>query len=284
MLFALIARPQAATTKTIAPLPHRTPARQATQADVIVVGKVNQIEKEFSEATPNPGDMTKVIYHIAVVNISEGILGAKGLTSIRVGWQPLQVNPQGANIPRKGIPEATLTEGQEGVFFLLKHHEGDFYILIRYGQPLDKKAPDYESQLQSVKKIVKVIEDPVASLKAKEAGDRLFASAVLLHKYRTYVQTGGKMPVEQNIPAEQSKLILSAIAEAPWGKSEFYEGIQIGAPGLFQMLRVQANQFGFDPPKSMLGQDYQMAYGEYVKKWIKQNGDAYRIQRWVYEK
>jgi hypothetical protein len=292
LLACSTANSQIATTTARIAFVNQTPAQQAAHADVIVIGKVLEIEKEMTQASAHPSVKDKVDFHVAAIRISESIAGAKGLTSIRVGWQPAAPanipNPQGGGIRiRPPIrQQVALTEGQEGCFFLTKHHDGDFYVLVPSGQPLDAKAADFAKQLETVKKVLKIFEEPVKSLQANTAGDRLFAAAVLLQKYRTPLQQAdGKQAKMENVPAEESKLILKAISESEWGKFEQKEGIQVGAQQLFSMLGVGPDQNGFNPPQFMQGQqDFQAVYGKYVKKWLDENSDAYRVQRWVVEK
>jgi hypothetical protein len=273
---------------------NRTPTQQAMQADIIVVGKVTAIEKEMSKATQFPGAKDKVDYLVGVVKIGENIQSAKGLTTIRVGWQNVQNpgligNPGGPvkgpiRPPIRRAPQATLTEGQEACFFLSKHHDGDFYIMMQWGIPLDRKTADFDKQLDSVKKIVKIIDDPVSGLKTKDAAERQFAACMLLQRYRTYptnVGTKGQ-PRQEEIPAEISSLILKTMSEMEWGKFESREGLNIGVQNMFGFLGIQPGQFGFNPPKFTPNQsDFAKLYGEYVIKWIKENSDKYRIQKWA---
>lgn len=280
----VLARPAPA--RVIA-MPNRTGAQQALQAEAIVVGKVTEIEKEMSKGTPFPGAPEKVDYHVGVIKIGENVVGAKGLTNVRVGFLPA---PRGEPGPVGGgrrppfrPQQATLSEGQEGCFFLTKHHDGDFYVMQQFGLPLDKKAEDFGKQLETVKKTLKMVEEPVAALKAKDAAERQFAAAILIQKYRVYPpNVGNKQPTSENIPAEESKLILHTISEMDWAKFEQKEGIPVSAQNMFGLLGIQPGQQGFDPPKFQQGQnDYAKVYADYVQKWIKDNAEKYRIQKWV---
>src|SRR6516165_2740847 len=64
------------------------PGQLALQADVIVIGKVAEIEKDTVEVSAFPGAPKdqKQNYKIAVVKIDEAITGGKGLTQFRVGF------------------------------------------------------------------------------------------------------------------------------------------------------------------------------------------------------
>jgi hypothetical protein len=275
-------------------LPQSNPTQQAIQADVIVVGKVTEIEKEMSQASPFQGAQNKVDYHVGVIKISDSILGAKGLTTIRVGYLPapkIQLGPIGgpalAIQPIRRPPirqqQVTLTEGQEGCFFLFKHHDGDFYTMQNFSLPLDKKVADFDKKLDGVKKVVKMIDDPMSGLKAKDAADRQEAAHILIQRYRSYPpNVGAKQPKQDDIAADQSKLILQIMSEMEWGKFEQKDGFSIGVQNMFGMLGIQQGQQGFNPPKFQPGQnDYGKVYGEYVMKWIKDNSDKYHIQKWV---
>jgi hypothetical protein len=283
-------------------MPNRTPAQQAMTAEVIVVGKVVEIEKEMTKATSNPGVKDKVDYQVAVVKISEAIQGAKGLTTIRVGWMPtprlggpgapdalqpaVQPAIQPIGRPPFRQPQASLTDGQEGCFFLSKHHDGDFYVMQSMGMPLDKKAADFDKQLDTVKKVMKTFAAPVEALKAADEKDRVLAAWMLIQKYRIQpVNQTGKPLKQTEISAEESKLILDIIAKVEWQK--FDPTIGTSGQQMFGYLGVNPGQHGFNPPKfdpknPDHAQNYaKTIYPEAVKKWLEENRDKYRIQRWV---
>jgi len=275
-------------------MPNRTPAQQAMTAEVIIVGKVTEIEKEMTKATPGVGVKDKIDYHVGVIKISESIQGAKGLTTVRVGWQPTpklggpvpDLQPAVQQLPVRRPPfqqqQAFLTEGQEGCFFLTKHHDGDFYVMQQAGMPLDKKVADFEKQMTSVKKVMKVFEDPKTALKAKDASDRQFAANMLIQKYRNYpqVNTPNAKVVQEGIDAEESKLILETLSAMEWGKVDANgQGLQ----NIWYQIGIQPKD-GFVQPKFVQGQDFNKIMGEAVSKWLKDNAEKYRIQRWTVAK
>lgn len=272
-------------------MPNRTPAQQAMTAEVVIVGKVVEIEKEMTKASSNPGVKDKVDYHVAVVKISEAVQGAKGLTSIRVGWMPsprlggpapdVQIQP--VRRPPLQQAQVSLTEGQEGCFFLSKHHDGDFYVMQQWGSPLDKKAADFDKQLTSVKKLMKAFEDPKTALKAKDAAERQFTACMLIQKYRTYpqVNTPNAKVVQEPIDAEESKLILQALSEMEWGKFDPATGT--GLQNVWYQIGAQPKD-GWTQPKVVQGQNFQQVMGAAVSKWLKENAEKYRIQRHVIAK
>ena len=207
---------------------------QTLEANVIIVGKVADLEKELVNTSLNEfPNSPKFDFQVATIKISDNLLGAKGLTTIRVGWQhaaavapvnevppPVRPNLRPTIRPFRGAQIVALSEGQEGCFFLKKHHEADFYILVPNGRPIEKKAENFATELDQVKKIVKVFESPVAALKAKEAADRQLAANVLVRKYRMGVASVNGQPAKQEeISAEESKLILQIISEMEWNNT-----------------------------------------------------------------
>ncbi|MCE9532681.1 MAG: hypothetical protein K8T89_16410 [Planctomycetes bacterium] len=277
-------------------IPNRNPAQQAMTAEAVVVGKVTEIEKEVTKASLFPGAKDKVDYQVAVLKISESVLGAKGLTTIRVGTQVGALAPVQPNVPPNGQirirpaiapfpqPQVSLTEGQEGCFFLTKHHDGDFYVLQQGGLPLDKKAADFDKQLDSVKKLLKAFEDPKTALQAKDAADRQFAACMLVQKYRQYPQITMPTPttkvVQEPIDAEVSKLILKTLSEMDWANID-PSGANL--QNTFYQLGLQPKD-GWVQPKFVQGQDFNKMMGAAVKKWMTENADKYRIQRQVVSK
>ena len=95
-------------------------------------------------------------------------------------------------------------------------------LLLANGRLLDKKDATFARQLDVVKKAIKVLADPAAALKAKEATDRQFAAIVLVHKYRKYPRTNDSSAkvVQEPIDAEESNTIMQNLAETDWALKE----------------------------------------------------------------
>jgi hypothetical protein len=98
----------------------------------------------------------------------------------------------------------------------------------------------------------------------------LLAAAILIEDYRTY---RGPKAKQEPIAAEESKLILRALADADWKEPLAFTSLRPNATQLFQRLNVTAND-GFNAPK---GGNQQEA----IQMWLKRNADTYRIQRYV---
>jgi hypothetical protein len=182
------------------------------QTAVVVLGKVVNVEKDsvfINRYRGAPKDQ-KVEYKIATVRIEEPLIGGRGLTQFRVGF-PADASTA-ALPPLPGRGPLTLTVDQEGCFFLNPHNEGDFYVLAR--GPLIKSDKNYAKELEDVKKVAKILNDPVAALKAKDIEDRFRAASVLLERYRT--NRSGKSTLREAVPAEENNLILALMVELPW--------------------------------------------------------------------
>jgi hypothetical protein len=296
--FALAATAQS---KALMVVPAR-PGQTALLADVIVIGKVAEIEKETVEASAYPGAPKdqKQTYKIAVVKIDEAITGGKGLTQFRVGF------PEGAGVTtpapatraggagvairpalRPGRAPVTLAAGQEGCFFLVRHHDGDFYILAGNAAPLEKKDENYEKLLAEVKKTAKILDDPVAALKAKELNDRFQAAHTLLQHYQ--INRSGKPVERQAIPAEENKLILAIMLELPWQASNAApRPVTESLPPIRNTLwaMTQSEMVGFKPPTfngqaAVSPDDRKKAWEDATTAYLKDNADKIKLKGYV---
>jgi hypothetical protein len=127
-----------------------------------------------------------------------------------------------------------------------------------------------------------VLADPTKHLKAEKADDRFFAAATLLVKYRTYPE--GAADVDQvKVSAEESRLILKAIADAPdWGR-----------PGKFPMSATQlmnslalTDKDGWKSPMLRPGvaEDLNRLFKDAFAAWLDSAGKDYRITKMVAKK
>src|SRR5262249_2709733 len=83
-------------------------------ADTIIVGKVAAIEPTLTAALPDRKAAKKEHYQIVEVTVQEKLLGAKGLTRVKVGLQCAEFSlPRG---PKKIEPMVRLAQGQEACF------------------------------------------------------------------------------------------------------------------------------------------------------------------------
>ncbi|VTR98069.1 unnamed protein product [Gemmata massiliana] len=265
-----------------------TATEKLVRADAVVIGKVSAIEKELVSATPVPGAPDKLSYKIGVIKIETGLAGTANVTHIKVGFlPPAPVAPAPAGAPpgrpiRGGLPPINLTEGQEGLFYLTKHHSGDFYTISPMMPPTDAKAEDYKAQIEQVKKGLAVLADPVKALKSEKADDRAFAAHVLVNKYRAYPEGGGEVE-DAKVPAEESQLVLKAIAAGNW-KPDPNAKDAINFYQAFGMLGLNDDQDGWKYPMAKPGEDFTDKTKEAFVKWLDGPGKSYQINKFVKKK
>jgi hypothetical protein len=244
-------------------------------ADLIALGKVTAIEDEPVKAAPLvkiPGVTNKVTFRIAVVTIESPILGADKLERVRVAFAPPPAIK--SNMPRGGrLAIVPLAAGDEGCFFLHKHPDEPFYVASAAYDFLAKdKTKEFDKEIAQVKRCVRLLNDTKTGLGSKEADDRLLTATLLIYRYRTprhvYV---GKPPTEP-IPADESKRILTTLAEADWDQKEVSTE---GKPmGLFLRLGL-TREDGWVLPAEL------PRVAPAAKKWLHDHAAEYRIQRYL---
>ncbi|MFO0965242.1 MAG: hypothetical protein U0793_06610 [Gemmataceae bacterium] len=240
------------------PIPNRVAA-----ADVVIVGQVLHYEEKMVSAPTFPGSTTKADYKIAVINVRDPLIAPKGIKTVRIGFIPpppmVFVSP----------PPFQPALAQEGIFLLKKHGAADFYVAPLMLNFIDKKNPNFDKDVALIQRCAKIKADPKTSLKAKSADDRFLAAAVLLAGYRT--RTGPSDKTEP-IDAEQSKLILEALAGADWTPSTDFT--KLSPMMALHRLPLTAKD-GWTPPKDA------KAYPDYARQWLRDHAEKYRIERFV---
>ncbi len=78
-----------------------------------------------------------------------------------------------------------LKEGDHYVFFLTRHHAGNFYLMPFISPPVDAKGENRKAELDEVREGLATAADPMTALRVAKAEERAFAAAVLVTKYRT---------------------------------------------------------------------------------------------------
>jgi hypothetical protein len=247
-----------------------TPKQQFLLAQIVVIGKVADLEADLAKVDGQN-------YQIAGVKIAEDLYGGKGLTHVRVGFVPVVGGglPPGPRAFRAGF---NLAPNQECCFFLRKHPKADFFIYLSTGYPLDKRQENFEVDVKSFKEMARVCNEPIAALKAKDEGDRQRAACLLVLRYRSPIRNLNHKLVQEAIPAEESKLILQALASMEWGKVD-REGITT-LSNIFYNLEI-GERDGWKEPTPVEGQDFNKAVGAAVTKWLADNAEKYRIQRFT---
>ncbi len=253
------------------------PGQLAAQTAIVVVGKVIDVDMDLIELTPFRGaskDRT-VKYRIATVRIEDPLIGGRGLTQFRVGF-PVDAVPALPPLPGRG--SIVLTAGEEGCFFLNPHHQGDFYVQA-HGGPLIKNHKSYSEELEKIKKVAKIIDDPVTALRAKELDDRFNAAYVLLQRYHT--NRSGRSANLEPIPPEENKLILQLLVELPWQAKDTKPRPASSpvAPSRSNLwYTIQRDLIGFKAPGPM---DRTKIWEEATIAYLKSNMEKIKIKGFV---
>lgn len=256
--------------------------------DAVLLGRVIGFEPQDVEAAANPG-AAKMSYRIAIVQVNEVIRGIKpDVKQIRVGFPAPRANAPGVGggaagpaiqpLPfrpgRPGFGGMQLQMGQEGLFMLAKHHEGKFFLAPNYGQFVARQNnANFENEVKTVRKLAKFLDNPKAALKSKDAEDRFLAATMLVSQYRT----ARAFPVKQvPIDAEESKLILLALADGDWNMNRPRTGMTPNPFQVFYQLGITPKD-GWTPPNARNQQEIANA----MKTWLKENAGKFRIQKMV---
>ncbi|WP_157368892.1 hypothetical protein [Zavarzinella formosa] len=269
------------------PVPTK-PVTQAMQAGVIVLGKVAEIEKDTVWVAPyrGAGKEQNVAYKIAVLKIEDPLVGARGLTQLRVGFladSPAHVDPA---LPRTAVGvrrgnmagSVALTAEMDGLFMLVPHQTGDFYVIVINGDPLLKKDLNYAKDSEAVKKIAAAIDDPVTALKSKNKDDRAMAAQTLLIRHQTRPLSA--KVTDEDISPEENKLILQVIAELPW-TPEGSDNSKPSRSGLWKYLHTE--ELGFVPPvfNSKNQAEFNKQWEEATKTFLSENAGKIKIKKLV---
>jgi hypothetical protein len=260
---------------------------------VVIVGKVVDVDRDEVEVAPFRGAPKERMlkYKVATLQIEDRVLGAGGITRIRVGFPAdgrptFAVTATVATVTDGVRPTGavTLAAGTEGCFALAKHPNVDFYVVM--GPPTYKKDPNFAKEVDKLKKYARTIDDPVAALKAKELSDRFDAAQIILQRYLIPQGSNKREPV----PDDENKLLITLLKELPWVPAD---GKRTRADGKLVPHRaalwysINPAEFGFkrpdaakrnpgDPPPNM---DKLME--EATTKFLSENGDKIKLKRFV---
>jgi hypothetical protein len=243
---------------------------RVARASAVVVGKVVRLEDKTVWATAGHGPR-KVEYQVAVVRITEGLHGVKGVTHVRIGLVPR---------PRAGrrLTAAALRPGQEGCFFLSEHPAEPFYILpMPFDVVARKGNPRFAQELEQARRAARLLADPVKSLQARDAQDRYLTAALLVVRYRTPPRVPLERRGTEPIEARESGLILKALAEPDWKQPNPKRAAQLTPRVVFARLGVTEKD-GFVRPAN--ARDFPDA----ARKWLRDHAGSYRIRRFVVKK
>jgi hypothetical protein len=256
-------------------------------SEVIIVGKVSAIEKETVELEQGP-NQPKIAYSVAKIKIETSLLGAKNITHAKVVFpKPPEGTEKGGGIVEgkgvrplplpggRGFQPITLTEGQEGLFFLQKHPSDAGYLIIQQGHyPINAADANYKDELVKVKASTLAFADPVKALSVEKIDQRLPAAIALATRYRMYPQNNPTGVVEEvELPGEESKLLVKTLLEADWTKTD--------APKLADLLGLVPGQYGLPEVHMKDGETMPQVRQAAFKVWHEKFGSKYSVKRLV---
>ena len=132
---------------------------RVVQSDLVVSGKITALEPKDVEATFSRELPNTVDYRIAVVKVHEVIHGKKTVKELRLGFiapgQDRKIDKAGkAPLPIPPCSFQPFAKGQDGLFFLRKHHKDDFYMSFAFfGAFVDSRdGAEFTKNLQHVRR------------------------------------------------------------------------------------------------------------------------------------
>jgi hypothetical protein len=250
-------------------------AVRVAHADIVITGKVTKIEDKTVSAVAFPGAKDKVEYQIAVVKVDDPIYNAKGIKEVRVGFIP----PMPGVVRPGGYRPVTLTEDEDALLFLTKHSDADFYTIPAYFDAVKKaNNANYEKELEEAKKAGKLIADPMAGLKSKDADDRYLTAAMLIERYHT-PKPSATPPKQEPIEAGESKLILEALRDADWTAPP---PPQPGSPPGWKLTpQTSFNRLALTKDDKWTPPTDGNKFVDTAKQWLKDNAGTYRVKKFV---
>ena len=248
------------------------PVVRATTAPVVFVGEVTGIEKDTVETnwTGTP-DQPKQAFHVAMVKVVTPLVGAKAVKEARVAF----VRKPPAEVQELLSPPLQLAKGDVRCLFLQPHPEYDFYTEVGLCPTLDPAKKEDQPALELVKKAAAILADPVTALKAEKADDRVFAALCLAYNYGPAERANLK---EEELPKEESELILKALRDADPAKLEREDGLfWIAAVEKFGLAKNER----LGPWWGERGKDRNAKRFKLYADWYDKPGEKVRLTYWV---
>jgi hypothetical protein len=254
-------------------------------SDLIVVGKVTDIEEKATRDEELPGQPKGWYTRVARVEVSEVLLGPNKVESLRLAVNPLWMKPPASwsdldrmygkgKVPKELPRVQPFVKGRQGIFFLSRRSPGEVYVPADHPIFTDKGDPVYEEELKRCKRLVRLLADPKASFRSKDSADRRATAAMLLWRYAND-RYGTNMT--ELIDAEESKLILGVLADSEWvyvSKDPDEAPMHILYGWAYPTLGAGSDA----PRRGLSGEDYTP-----VREWLRKNREKYRIKRYVWE-
>ena len=254
------------------PPPATQPVVRAAEAQVVAVVEVTSVaDAPIAVVELNgSGQETTNSYTIAEAAVKTPLSGASKLKTIKVGIHPKK--PE--QIEKDGYT-LQLAAKEVKCLFLKPHPSEGFYVESGNGPPLDPARKEDQPALKQVKKVAAVLADSAKALKAEKPEDRVFAALCLAYNYSPPDRDQMR---PEDVPKEESDLILKALREADPNKLEREDG-------LFWVAAVE--KFGLAKNEQLpgwwgeRGKDRSLKRFKLYADWYDKPGEKRRLQYWV---
>jgi hypothetical protein len=267
------------------PPPIRALYQRVAWSDLIVIGKVAEIEEKPARDDELPGQPRGWYSRVACLEVSEVLLGPDKVESLRLAINPMWLKPPASwsdldrmygkgKVPKELPRVQPFEKGRQGIFFLSRRPPGKVYVPTDHPLFTDRGDPAYETELKRCKRLVRLLADPRASLRSKDPADRRATAAMLLWRYTSDRYGTNKTEL---IDAEESKLILGLLADSEWvqaAKDPDEAPMHILYGWVYPTLDAGSDA----PRRSLLDEDYAP-----LREWVRKNRETYRIKRYDWE-
>jgi len=254
-------------------------------SDLIVVGKVAEIEEKPARDDELPGQRRGWYTRVARLDASEVLLGPAKVKSLRLAVNPMWMKPPASwsdldrmygkgKVPKELPRIQPFEKGRQGVFFLSRRFPGHVYVPTDHPIFTDKGDLAYAEELKRCKRLVRLLADPKASLRSTDPADRRATATMLLWRYACDRYDTNKTAL---IDAEESKLILGVLADSEWvrvSKDPDEAPMHILYGWVYPTLGAGSDA----PRRSLSDEDYAP-----LREWVRKNREKYRIKRYVWE-
>jgi hypothetical protein len=252
----------------IAP-PVPRPLLAAVTADAVVLGTIAEVEKESVTARPHPDAKEEVEYRVLVVKIDDALHGVKNATQVRVALTAAEFNS----------PARAMKEEAKFLFYLAKHPTTNLYLPKTDYPSVNMATRGADELLRRTKIATAAFKDPMKALKAEEKDDRVLAACALAMYYRK-VPPNTKGTEKADRPADESKLLLEALAEGDWTLT----GLPDAGNPYAVVLGLGLEDDGFKMVGNTGGKDVAVANQAAFKEWLTGKGKDARVKQIVVKK
>jgi hypothetical protein len=266
LLLAVTPAPAFLKRKVVAPRPPY-PVLYTATSDAVVVGTITAVEDDTVKAKSHPDAVDPVEYKVLVVKVTDAVHGVRNVTHVRVAlpadefWranQPLQ--PDG-----------------KFLFYLTQHSTTSLLVPNPSQKPVNLADRGSDELVRRAKLVGDAIKDPMTALKADDKHDRVLAAVGLVTYYRRHA---GREHETKFRPADESKLILEALAEGDWTA-----GRTPDEGGVYSLvLEMNLEDYGWrhlpNPGQQNPAGDEQAAF----QKWLADKGKDARVKQFVPKK